>query len=92
MSAAQATATNSFTFDTIPVLPEVEIVAITGGYRRPSDQLAELRRQGFFRARISRLSGKVVLEREHYIAVCRGIAEPTAAPNRPKVRLVRGPS
>ena len=34
------------------ILPRESIVAITG-YKRPSDQLAELRAQGFYRARQS---------------------------------------
>lgn len=74
--------------ESMAVLPEAEIVAITGGYRRPSDQLNELHRQGFFRSRISRLTGRVILEREHYIAVCRGATiQATASLDRPKVRL-----
>lgn len=84
-----APATNDSAFDAIPVLGEKQIVAITGGYKRPSDQLQELHKQGFFRARISRLTGRVVLEREHYVAVCRGATiQTTAALDRPKVRLV----
>jgi hypothetical protein len=63
------------------VLSEAELRAITG-YVRPSDQVSELRRQGFYRARRAR-DGSVVLERVHYDAVCgRCVAanEPTLRP------------
>jgi hypothetical protein len=56
---------------TNPTMSEAEIKQITG-YKRPGDQLAELRRQGFHRARRSRTTGHVILEREHYQAVCAG--------------------
>lgn len=52
------------------ILDQAELEAITG-YRQPSRQLAELRRQGFLRARRNRL-GEVVLERGHYDAVVAG--------------------
>lgn len=48
-----------------------EIIDLTGGYVLPAKQLAELRQQGFWRARRSRLDGRVILERPHYDAVCR---------------------
>jgi hypothetical protein len=66
------------------LLPEEEIVAVAGGYKRPGDQLRELHRQGFYRARRSRVTGRVVLERAHYDAVCAG-ARPDNAP-APRVR------
>ena len=47
-----------------------ELHALTG-YVRPGQQLMELLRQGFFRARRSH-RGEVILERVHYEAVCRG--------------------
>lgn len=74
-----------------PILSQEEIEAITGGYKRPGDQLRELHAQGFFRARIGRVTGKVILERPHYDAVATG--QPAAsgsagkAPRRPKVRV-----
>lgn len=49
-----------------------EIRAICGGYSQPAKQLQELHRQGFWRARRSRLTGAVILERAHVEAVCRG--------------------
>jgi hypothetical protein len=53
-------------------------------YKAASKQLAELHRQGFHRARIGR-AGRVVLERAHFEAVCRGeVPQQTIA--RPKVR------
>lgn len=65
------------------LLSEDELEALTG-YRRAAEQLAELHRQGFSRARRDRL-GRVVLERAHYDAVCAGVQQ-TA---RPKVRLLK---
>ena len=41
-------------------------------YKRPSDQLAELHRQGFHRARRSQVTGDIILERAHFDAVCSG--------------------
>ena len=58
-----------------------ELEALTG-YRRASDQLRKLRRQGFVRARRSPL-GSVILERAHYDAVCRGPAQPASPRVRP---------
>jgi hypothetical protein len=59
-----------------------EVEAITG-YKRPSDQLEELHRQGFYRARRSRTTGNIILEREHYTFVCIG-SRPV---NVPRVRV-----
>ena len=59
-----------------------EVTQITG-YKRPADQLDELHRQGFYRARRSPTTGNIILEREHYIAVCAG-SRPT---NAPRVRV-----
>jgi hypothetical protein len=72
------------------LLSEAEIVRLTT-YTRPAEQLVELHRQGFHRARRNRL-GQVVLERAHYDAVCRSVGaaandEPTGP--RPKVRSPR---
>jgi len=58
-----------------------EIDDVTG-YRRPADQLAELHRQGFYRARRSPTTGQIILERAHYDAVCAGAKPPQA----PRVR------
>lgn len=65
------------------ILEPAELVRLTG-YKRPTDQLAELRRQGFYRARRSPSDGTVILERPHYDAVCSGAAK-TA--DEPRVRL-----
>lgn len=62
-----------------------ELEALTG-YRRPADQLAELLRQGYWRARRSVVTGSVILERAHYEAVAAG---QDAA--RPRVRPVQAP-
>ena len=48
-----------------------ELYQITG-YKLPSRQCKELLRQGFSRARQSTIARNVILEREHYEAVCRG--------------------
>lgn len=58
-----------------------EIDDVTG-YKRPADQLAELQRQGFYRARRSPTTGQIILERAHYAAVCAGGVQPKA----PRVR------
>lgn len=64
-------------------LSEAELFELTG-YRRPSEQLAELHRRGFSRAYRNRL-GRVTLERGHYDAVIAGQIQPA----RPKVRLLK---
>lgn len=58
-----------------------EVEAVTG-YKRPNDQLVELQRRGFARARLSPTTGKVILERAHYESVCGG----QQATRRPQVR------
>ncbi len=63
-------------------LTDAEVAALTE-YEQPSKQLQELHRQGFYRARIGR-HGRVVLERAHYEAVCRGQATPP--PRHPRLR------
>lgn len=45
-----------------------EVEALTR-YRRAAEQLAELHRQGFWRARQGR-DGAIILERAHYESVC----------------------
>ncbi len=52
------------------VLAPAEIQVLTG-CKRPKDQVEELQKQGFYRARTAR-DGSVVLERAHYDAICRG--------------------
>lgn len=63
------------------ISPEA-IESITG-YKRPADQLAELRAQGFYRARRSPTDGSVILERPHYEHICAGGGKPA---NEPQVR------
>lgn len=65
------------------LLTRSEIEALTC-YKRPCDQLRELHRQGFMRARKA-LTGGVILERAHYDSVCRGL-QPA---ERPRVRPPR---
>lgn len=64
------------------VLTADELFELTG-YKRPGDQVAELLRQGFTRARRSPTTGDAILERAHYEAVCAGRR---AAQERPRVR------
>lgn len=66
------------------ILTRAELKQLTG-YRRAAEQLAELLRQGFYRARRSRVDGSVILERPHYDAVCAGANMPA---NEPKLRPV----
>ncbi|GAA4424587.1 hypothetical protein [Acidovorax lacteus] len=68
------------------VLDDTEIQALTG-YKRAKEQLPELHRQGFYRARQSRSTGAVILERAHYDAVCS--ARITANEQRTKEPTVR---
>lgn len=63
------------------VLTDAEIRRITG-CKRAADQVEELLRQGFHRARRAR-DGSVVLERAHYLAVCAAL--PNAA-NEPRLQ------
>jgi len=66
-------------------LSNAEIQAITG-YKRANEQLRELHRQGFWRARRSIL-GSVVLERPHYDAVCAGGEKKPTNAGRPRPQL-----
>lgn len=61
-------------------LDDAELVDITG-FRQPSRQLAELHRQGFWRARRAPITGRVILERAHYDAVCAGADRQQSAPS-----------
>jgi hypothetical protein len=65
-----------------------ELFAVTG-YRQVRRQLGELHIRGFIRARLQ--LGKVILERVHYEAVCRGLASSHAKADtiRPKVQSIR---
>lgn len=57
---------------TDPLMTSEDVRRISGGYTQPAKQLAELHRQGFWRARRARVTGDVILERAHYEAVCSG--------------------
>lgn len=70
------------------ILSAEELIAITG-YKRPGDQLAELQLRGFHRARRSRVTGEVILERAHYDAVCAGSQARANVPRlRPSLKAV----
>lgn len=68
-------------------LQQDELLALTG-YKRPNDQLRVLLKRGFSRAYIQ--NGRLVLERAHYDAVCRGeggTVTASAGRRRPQVTL-----
>jgi hypothetical protein len=67
-----------------------EIKQVTN-YKRPGDQLVELHRRGFYRARIGKVTGQVILERAHYDAICAGAGQPgnDSTRARPTLRSVR---
>lgn len=67
------------------VLSPAEVVLVAGGYKRPAEQLRELHRLGFWRARRAKVTGEVVLERPHFEAVSSGAAAGAAA-SQPKLR------
>lgn len=71
------------------VLTDAELVAVTG-YRQSAAQLRELLERGFWLARRSALTGRVILDRAHYEAVCQGAdrAPDTAPRRRPMLRAV----
>lgn len=63
-----------------------ELEAITG-YRRAAEQLRVLHARGYWRAYRDRL-GRVVLERPHYDAVCRGQDGKPVQQARPQLQPV----
>ncbi len=67
-------------------VPPDELVEITGCVQAAA-QLRELHRQGFWRARRLAMSGKVVLERAHYEAVCAGQTVPGKRRAEPEAKL-----
>lgn len=73
------------------ILTEAEIRELTGELKLPRCQVRRLREHGFTRARLER--GRVVLERAHYDAVCRGefvaIPAPASDTARPQLRRVK---
>jgi hypothetical protein len=69
------------------VVPYEQIVKLTG-FKRPGQQLRELHKLGFWRARRCRVSGAVVLEVPHYEAVSRGGDIKQNERPRPKLRPV----
>lgn len=68
------------------ILSVEELREITG-YARPARIITELLRLGFYRARVSPTTGRVLLERAHYDAVCSGHAADSEAPARPHPKL-----
>jgi hypothetical protein len=69
------------------IVPSEEIRRMTG-YKRPADQLRELKARGFYRARLAKVTREVILERPHYDAVCAGQGS-AANEDRPTVRPLR---
>jgi hypothetical protein len=70
-------------------LADDELQELTG-YAQPARILAELHRQGFFRARRSPTTGRILLERAHYDAVCQGRDQAAKAPqlHTPRLRSI----
>lgn len=73
------------------LLSEAEIERLSGGLTQPRRQLHELHERGFWRARLVR--GQVILEREHYRAVCAGALPPGEPardnPRTPQLRPIK---
>ena len=65
-------------------LTPAELADLTG-YRQPAKQLEALRADGYWRARRS-ITGRVILERAHYEAVCHGLDKKPEV-SRPRVRV-----
>lgn len=68
-------------------LTDDELHTITG-YRQPAAQLRALQERGFWLARRAPLTGRVILDRAHYEAVCQGAdrTADTAPRRRPQLR------
>ena len=75
------------------LLSPLEVKALAGELEQPQRQLEELRRQGFWRVRLSR-AHRVILERAHFEAVCAGAVRPGTTQlgerERPALRVVTG--
>lgn len=74
------------------VLTGTEIIELTGR-QRVTEQLAELRRQGYWRAAVN-AAGKIVLPRSHFEAVNRGEDRQVAGQQqaRPQVKMPERPA
>lgn len=72
------------------ILTPEEVRALSGGYSQPSRQLKELHALGYWRARRSKITGEVIVERDHVAAVSAGATAPTRykakAENEPTLR------
>jgi hypothetical protein len=55
---------------TPPTLTQTELDDLLPGITQPAARLRHLQAHGFIRARI--VDGRIILERSHYEAVCRG--------------------
>ena len=71
------------------VLSAMELESLTG-YKQAGAQLAELKAQGFHRARRN-AAGHVVLERPHFEAICRGTYGVEPGGDVPRLRPIREP-
>lgn len=71
------------------LLSEAELQLLTG-YKRAADQLQELHKQGFYRARRGPVTGNIILERVHYEAVCGGLVD--HRPERKERPVVKVPT
>lgn len=69
-------------------LTDDELHEVTG-YRQPAAQLRALHARGFWLARRAPITGRVILDRAHYEAVCAGADRgPTQTRPRPQLRAV----
>lgn len=73
---------------TTSVLSPEELFEVTG-YRQPARQLRELHKQGYYRARLAKVTGTVILERPHYDAVAGGALPANQEQYRPQVKPPR---
>lgn len=65
-------------------LSEKEVIELADGYKQADKQLAALLAAGYTRARRSKLTGRVVLERAHAEAVAAGKRSTDEAQNDPQ--------
>ncbi|MFM2345384.1 MAG: hypothetical protein RL654_137 [Pseudomonadota bacterium] len=74
------------------LMTTAEIVELTGR-QRGTEQLAELRRQGYWRA-VANAAGRIVLPRAHFEAVNRGEDRQVAGQQqaRPQVKMPERPA
>lgn len=63
------------------ILTAAEVRDLSGGYSQPAAQLRALHKLGYWRAHRSTVTGAVIVERAHYLAVAAGASAHHAAPS-----------